>query len=215
MIDALNTVIFHLGADAVSYAELLGFVTGIVTVALTVKVSIHCFWTGVLNSAFFLVLFWNAHLWADASLQIVFITMGFWGWGEWLWGGKDHARLEVRRTPPIQMATLVALVPLATWLLWYILSRNNDIAPFWDALTTALSLVAQYLLNTKRIEQWMFWIIADLIYIPLYFYKALDLTGIVYVLFLMLAVSGGIVWLREWQEQRFEFAAKSLGLINA
>jgi hypothetical protein len=64
------------------------------------------------------------------------------------------------------------------------LERAHDIAPFWDALTTAISLAAQFLLNCKRIENWTFWIAADIIYIPLYVVKLLDLTAIVYVLFL-------------------------------
>ena len=71
----------------------------------------------------------------------------------------------------------------------------HDIAPFWDALTTCLSLVAQALLNWKKLENWYFWIAADVVYVPLYVVKRLDLTAIVYVLFLAMCFLG----LREWR----------------
>ncbi len=67
-------------------------------------------------------------------------------------------------------------------------------APFWDALTTAISLAAQFLLNAKRIENWGFWIAADLIYVPLYVVKRLDLTALVYLLFLGLCAAGVTSW---------------------
>src|SRR4051812_13966676 len=121
VIDSLNHVLFHLGDDAVSWAELLGFITGLATVALTVKVSIHCFWTGILNAAFFLVLFWHARLWADSSLQIVYIVMGFTGWWEWLYGGMDRTRLVVRRAPRRVLLGLSVLAVLATVVLYYVL----------------------------------------------------------------------------------------------
>ena len=74
------------------------------------------------------------------------------------------------------------------------LRQAHDTAPFWDALTTALSLAAQWLLNSKQLENWYFWIAADAVYVPLYFAKALNLTGIVYALFLGMCLFG----LRSW-----------------
>jgi nicotinamide mononucleotide transporter len=76
------------------------------------------------------------------------------------------------------------------------LGAVHDIAPFWDALSTAVSLAAQFLLNCKRIENWVFWIAADVVYIPLYVVKRLDLTAIVYVLFLAMCFAGVSAWLR-------------------
>ena len=77
-----------------------------------------------------------------------------------------------------------------------LLRAADDIAPFWDALTTAISLAAQFLLNAKRIENWGFWIAADLIYVPLYVVKRLDLTALVYLLFLGLCAAGVTGWRR-------------------
>jgi nicotinamide mononucleotide transporter len=81
-----------------------------------------------------------------------------------------------------------------------ILFWANGAAPFWDALTTGLSLAAQYLLCRKRIENWYFWIVADAIYVPLYVSRDLPLTAVLYAIFLMLCVLGLVSWQRSIRE---------------
>jgi nicotinamide mononucleotide transporter len=192
----LNTVLFTLGNDRVSVAELLGFVTGAACVWLTVAAHISNFPVGIANSAFFLVLFLSARLYADSGLQIVYIVLGFIGWWQWLHSAADRGRLAIARSGWQLLAGCAVFVVAGTWGLTLLLGWATDIAPFWDALTTALSLAAQFLLNTKRIENWAFWIIADVIYVPLYVVKRLDLTAMVYVLFLALCFAGVVAWRR-------------------
>jgi nicotinamide mononucleotide transporter len=196
IIAPLNNVLFHMAADAVTWAELLGFITGAICVYLVVRANVHNFWTGILNSALFLVLFTTARLWADASLQFVYIVLGFVGWWQWLHGGQNRTALKVGRASARMLLACLALVVLGTLVLTPVLREAHDIAPFLDALTTSLSLAAQVLLNAKKIQNWLFWIVADVIYIPLYFVKHLNLTGTVYVGFLGLAISGAIQWRR-------------------
>jgi nicotinamide mononucleotide transporter len=186
----LNTALFTLGNDHVSVAELLGFVTGAASVWLTVLARISNFPVGIANSAFFLVLFASARLFADSGLQVVYIVLGFAGWWQWLRGGPQRSRLTVARSGWPLLACCAVFVVLGTWGLTVLLDAAHDIAPFWDALTTAVSLAAQFLLNCKRIENWAFWIAADVVYIPLYVVKRLDLTAIVYVLFLAMCFGG-------------------------
>src|SRR5512146_1412399 len=198
----LNAVLFRLGNDQVTAAELLGFVTGAASVWLTVLARISNFPVGIANSAFFLVLFLSARLYADSGLQVVYIALGFAGWRQWLHGGQDRGRLEVARSGTWLLAGCAAFVVAATWGLTVLLRAADDIAPFWDALTTAISLAAQFLLNAKRIENWAFWIAADLIYIPLYVVKRLDLTALVYLLFLGLCTAGVASWRRALRASR-------------
>ena len=192
----LNAVLFRLGNDQVTAAEPLGFVTGAACVWLTVRARISNFPVGIANSAFFLVLFGSARLYADSGLQVVYIALGFAGWWQWLNGGQERSRLEVARSGAWLLAGGAAFVLAATWGLTVLLRAADDIAPFWDALTTAISLAAQFLLNAKKIENWAFWIAADLIYVPLYAVKRLDLTALVYVLFLGLCAAGVTGWRR-------------------
>lgn len=195
LVDPLNTVLFHLANDAVTWAELLGFVTGGACVWLTVRRHVLNFPIGIANSALFLVLFTSARLWADAALQIMFIVLGVAGWWQWVRSrGRQQQEIRVRRAGSIELAACVAFVVGATAVLTYVLRQADDTAPFWDALTTALSIAAQWLLNNRRLETWFFWIAADCIYIPLYIVKKLDLTAGVYVLFLGLCVAGFRSW---------------------
>ena len=197
LVAPLNVVLFNFGQDAVTWAELLGFGTGAVGVWLTVRFNIWNFPIGIANNVFFLVLFWTARLYADASLQIVYLVLGFMGWWEWLHGGEQRDKRVMGYASGRLVGILLALVVPATWGLTVLLSAAHDIAPFWDALTTALSLAAQWLLNLKKLQNWYLWIAADVIYIPLYFVKVLYLTGIVYVLFLSMCLLGLRAWRRE------------------
>src|SRR5262245_49720923 len=192
----LNVALFTLGNDHVSVAELLGFVTGTASVWLTVLARISNFPVGIANSAFFLVLFLSARLFANSGLQVVYIVLGFTGWWQWLHGGPERSRLTVARSGWSLLACCVVFVVLATCGLTVLLDAAHDIAPFWDALTTAISLAAQFLLNCTKIDSWAFWIAADLVYIPLYVVRRLDLTAVVYVLFLAMCLAGLTAWRR-------------------
>ncbi|MCX5207904.1 nicotinamide riboside transporter PnuC [Kitasatospora sp. NBC_00240] len=207
----LTTVLGHVGGDEVTWAELLGFATGAACVWLTVKGKTWNFPVGIANNVFFLVLFAGARLYADAALQVVFLALGAHGWWQWLRGGADRTGVGVRPAGPRLLAVTSALLVPATWGLTVLLARAGDSAPFWDALTTALSLAAQWLLNTRRIETWYFWIAADLVYIPLYLSKSLDLTALVYLLFLGLCGLG----LRAWRRDLAAAAAPQLTAVPA
>lgn len=199
LVAPLNTVLFTLGDDAVSWAELLGFITGAACVALTVRNHLANFPVGIANSALFLVLFATARLWSDSSLQVVYIVLGVVGWWQWVHGGARRGALPVTRAGRAHVAWLLGAVLVATVGLFFLLRAAHDSAPFWDALTTALSLAAQWLLNARKVETWWFWIAADCIYVPLYFVRDLTLTGVVYVLFLGLAVAGLRAWTVAWR----------------
>lgn len=181
MVEPLNTALFTIGTDAVSWAEFLGFVTGGLCVALTVRRNILNFPVGIANNAFFLVLFTSASLWAASGLK----------------GRADTGTTVVRRSSRTELAWCAVFLVLGTLVLYVTLTAAHDAAPFLDAVTTCLSLIAQWLLNTRRIETWYFWIAADCIFIPLYLGQRLILTAAVYLLFLGLCVAGLRAWTRE------------------
>jgi nicotinamide mononucleotide transporter len=203
VIAALNTPLFTVGDDHVTWAELLGFLTGGACVALTVVAHVSNFGVGILNSAFFLVLFVSSRFYADAGLQAVYIVLGFIGWWQWLRGGPRRDALRISRAGPGLLAGSVGFIAVGTLGLTVLLTAVHDSAPFWDALTTAISLAAQFLLNAKKLANWYFWLAADIVYVPFYAWKRLDLTAIVYVLFIGLCLVG----LRGWRASVREPAA--------
>jgi len=189
-----------------SGAEILGFVTGAVSVALAVYESPWNWPVGIANNLFFLVLFWKAKLYADALLQIVYIVISIFGWWNWLWGGQGHSSLTISRTHMIGVFRLVVVTAASTVLLWSLLRRYTDSAvPFWDGITTALSLTAQYMLSKKLLENWFVWMTADVLYIGLYRYKGLYLTGVLYLLFLAMCVTGYYGWRKSLGKSGMDF----------
>jgi nicotinamide mononucleotide transporter len=185
---------FH--AIPFSITEDLGFITGALTVWLTVVENVWTFPIGIANDIFFFILFLQASLFADMSLQILYIILGVQGWYLWLHGGKNKTALLVSSISKKELLILALSAVVATYALTIYLQHIQDSAPFWDALTTVLSIAAQYMLNKKFLENWYCWILADIIYIPLYAYKQLYLTSIVYVIFLLICLFGLRAWIR-------------------
>ena len=109
--------------------------------------------------------------------------------------GFGRTGVEVHDPSRTALLGCVAAVAVITALLqWVLLTYTDSSVAGWDALTTALSLVAQFMLSRKWIANWWFWIAADLVYVPLYAHKELWLTAALYVLFLALCVAGLVQW---------------------
>jgi nicotinamide mononucleotide transporter len=177
--------------------EVFGFITGGVCVWLVVRQQILNFPFGLLNNIGFFVLFFKNRLYADMGLQVVFFVLGVLGWWNWAYGRTDQKPLKPTDASRWEMIGCVVFVVGATTGLHEILLVVNGAAPFWDSLTTALSLAAQYLLNRKRIENWYLWILADVIYIPLYIERELPLTSALYGVFLVMCLVGWLQWSRD------------------
>ena len=179
---------------SISVTEAWGFVTGGVCVWLVVREHLWNWPIGIANNIFFFILFLQGRLFADMSLQVVYLGLGAYGWMDWVFGGENRTVLKISRTTRAEWLTLALLIPLGTWGFREILLVVNGAAPFWDSLTTVLSLAAQYLLCRKRFENWFLWIAADVIYVPLYLSRQLPLTAVLYAVFLGMCLIG----VREW-----------------
>ncbi|ACB75458.1 nicotinamide riboside transporter PnuC [Opitutus terrae] len=190
----------HLGFGGITPTEGWGFATGGVCVWLVVRQHVWNWPVGLVNNVFFGVLFWRTQLYADMGLQAVYFALGVYGWANWLYGGVNRTELRITRTSRGEWLMLALFVPAGTWALRFVLIEVNGAAPFWDALTTMLSLAAQYLLSRKRLENWAFWIAADVIYVPLYLSRGLALTALLYAVFLGMCLVGVRAWWRSFQQ---------------
>jgi len=188
----------------IGMTEVFGFITGAVCVLLTVEQNIWNFPIGIANNVVFIILFLSTRLYGDMTLQFIYIALALHGWYEWLWGGANRTNLQVSRTPWWEWGWLALAGAGATAGMTIYLARIHDAAPFLDALTTVLSLVAQYLLNRKRLENWLVWITADVIYVGLYAYKELYLTSVLYALFIVMCIAGIVSWVRDMRKQAAE-----------
>lgn len=176
--------------------ELLGFLSGLACVWLAGRGNILNFPVGLLNSALLLLLFWDARLFADASLQILFIGLGLQGWWRWARAKRTvegPVRWLSRRGRWLSLIAAAALIGLLVPLLT--LARGS--LPLFDASITGLSVVAQVLLNLRRAESWLYWIAVDAVSVPVYASKGLWLIALLYLVFLGMAVGGARAWRRE------------------
>lgn len=178
-----------------SWTEILGFLTGAASVLLAVRESAWNWPVGIANNIFFFILFWKAKLYADAILQTVYLVISIFGWWNWVFGGEGRTELPVSRTRAKELILLATSTAASTILLTVLLRRFTDsTVPFLDGVTTALSLTAQYMLSRKLLENWWVWLTADVIYIGLYCYKSLYLTGVLYLVFFGMCIAGYSGW---------------------
>lgn len=192
------------GWTSASAIEVFGFITGGACVWLGVRGSIWNWPIGLSNNIAFLILFWKGRLYADAALQVVFFSLGVYGWFTWLRGGEERSSPPVTRALRIEWILLAIASPFLTWGLREWLIVAGGAAPFWDALTAVISLGEQYLMCRKRVECWILWMIVDVIYVPLYLSRDLPLTAVLYGVFLVMCGVGLRAWSLEYAKGRGE-----------
>jgi nicotinamide mononucleotide transporter len=180
---------------SLSPIEVIGFVTGVGCVWLAARENIWNWPVAIVNAISFIVVFFGAKLYADCGLQLVYVAISVYGWWSWLHGGRNRSELPVTRVRASAVPMLALATIAAASILMFLLRRYTDsTVPFWDSLTTAMSLTAQYMLARKIIENWWLWMAADIIYVALYVYKGLYLTAVLYVVFFALCVLGLVRW---------------------
>jgi nicotinamide mononucleotide transporter len=182
----------------VSWIEILASILGVVNIVLLVRRSIWNYPFGIVMVTMYGVVFFQARLFSDALLQVFFFVVQLYGW--WIW---YHARDTVGLVKVEMMSARSRLLWLAVIVVtsvaegWYLANYTSDSAPWMDANTTAMSVVAQYLLSIRKIENWILWIVTDVVQIGLYYWKGLYPTTGLYILFLILSCVGLYEWLRE------------------
>lgn len=205
----LGTTAVTVLGQAVSWMEIIGFVTGAACVWLVARQHVANWPIGIANNVAFAALFVTAGLFADAALQGVYLVLAVWGWWAWVHAGPGRRdRLPVTASSRTEWAGLAVAVAAMTAVLYAVLTTwSTSTVPLADAATTAISLGATYGQIRKRVGSWYLWIAADVIYIPLYAVKDLWLTAILYVVFMAMCVAG----LRSW---RAELAARQVPAPN-
>jgi nicotinamide mononucleotide transporter len=198
------------GWAPMSMIEVVGFISGALCVWLAVKQNIWNWPIAIVNNIAYIIVFWRARLFADMGLQGFYIAIALYGIYAWLRGGEQHTALRVSHVSFPLAATLGVLTVIATYGLTVFLRSVNDAAPFWDALTTVMSLAAQFLLARKCLENWYVWIAADVLYVGLYVSRELYLTAVLYFIFLLMCIQG----VRDWRAAMNQNANPSSGTRN-
>jgi len=184
----------------VSILEWIAAIAGAISVYLSARENIWSWPTAIVNVGLYIIVFRRTGLYSDMGLQVVYLALSIYGWYEWLYGGKNRSTLRVSRASAREW--LIA-IPVAV-IFWLALARytatlSGVALPYLDSGLTTLSLVAQWMMTRKVLENWVLWIVADIVYVPMYVYKGLPVTAALYAIFLALAALGLRSWWRSYQ----------------
>jgi nicotinamide mononucleotide transporter len=183
----------------VQLTEWIAAILSAVSVYLSARENIWSWPTAIVSVAMYAFVFVKAGLYSDAGLQLFFLLISIYGWYQWLHGGQNRTRLRVSRATP--KAWLVSITfGVACWLaLGFLTSQLRGVSlPFLDSALATVSVIAQVMMTRKILENWVLWILADIVYVPMYIYKGLYPTAGLYAVFLMLAIMGFVQWRRSF-----------------
>ena len=185
-----------------NWMEAVAVVFGACAVALTIRQSLWCWPTGLVQVSLYVYVFYEARLYSDMVLHVIYVVLQVYGWYRWRTGSSGHA-LPVTRLAAAEAAWWTAVIGVSAFVWGEAMIRyTNAAAPRADAFIAAASLVAQYLLAIKKIENWIIWIIVDIVAIAVYWSRDLRLTAGLYGVFLILCVLGVIEWRRSYARGR-------------
>ncbi|MEA1897480.1 MAG: nicotinamide riboside transporter PnuC [Bacteroidota bacterium] len=186
--------------------ELLGVITALVYLYFSVKQKIWLWPFGILTSALYILIFFNSRLYADMGLQVYYLLISFYGWYYWYSKAQkqNQEKLPVSRINSNQIVRLALFTFALYWII--VLALKNvpswlDIPAsdllYWDAFTTAASIIATWMLARKILEHWIVWILVDSISLGLYIYKGLFVTSFLFFIYTLIAIYGYFEWKKE------------------
>lgn len=206
----VREIFFTVLGHGVSYVEFIGTVLGLISVFLASRANIFTWPTGIANAIFFLVIFYQIHLYSDMFLQMYFCGMGVYGWLSWKYKAEHH-QSEIRtlaNRERIWLAVFIAFVVAAVGtlisqihLLLPSIFDHPASFPYVDTFIAISSILATILLARRIFETWVLWILVDITSIGLYSVKGVKLIAVEFVIFLGLAVLGIYTWYGIWKSQ--------------
>ena len=179
------------------YLELFAVIMNITSVVYAKRNNILVYPTGLIGTGIFVYILLNFSLLGDTIINAYFFSMSIYGWYFW---SRKKDKVFINNVSTINRNEIKYLFILAIsslifiYLVYDYFDKWNNWTAYVDNITTAIFFVAMWLMARRKIESWIFWIIGDLITVPLYFYKGLTISSIQYIIFLILAVLGYISW---------------------
>lgn len=182
--------------------EIIGAVIGLAYLYLEYKANVWLWPVGIVMSLFYVIIFFHGKFYADAAVYLYYIGANAYGLFLWTRSRKQSIEKNVTKDElaithvPANRILPIGLITIVLWMVLYgILKTVTDSPiPLGDAFTTAVSIVATWMLAQKYLEQWMLWIVVNLVSSILYFWKGLYPTGVLFIVYVIVAVLGYFRW---------------------
>src|SRR5690554_46330 len=184
-----------IGIQQTTMLEWIAVTTGIMSVWYSMKENIWVYPTGIINTVIYIYLAFSFKLYADMGVNFYYTIMSMYGWYYWLNTDGDEDQVPVTTNSRKENIISVIIFSGSLAILIFVLTYFTDSdVPVWDATTTSFAILGMWLMARKKLENWLAWILTNLVSIPLYFYKGLILTSFQFLIFTILAVMGYLAW---------------------
>jgi len=194
----MNDILNYLSQN---WFDLIAAALGLAAIFLQIKQNAWYWGISIIMVSMYIVVYIEAKLYADMSLQVYYLVVGIYGWWAWLFGKKEkdnRKAITVTSTSNEQWIFLSILSVGSFFLIaWILINYTNSDVPRWDAFTTALSFAATWMLARKKLENWLVWIIVDVTSSVIYYFKGLYPTMGLFVFLSIMAVIGYLEWKKD------------------
>ena len=176
--------------------EVVAVFFGIASVLYAKKENIWVFPTGIISTVLYVYICYQFTLYGDLVINLYYTLMSLYGW--YVWNHKTSGQsIEITKSDPLDMLKALGIfISTAAFVVGVYLyyNRFDRLTDYFDTFTSGIFFAGMWLMAHKKIEHWMFWILGNLISIPLYFVKGLGFSGLQFTIFLVLAIQGYIEW---------------------
>jgi nicotinamide mononucleotide transporter len=182
--------------------ETVAVVLSIAYLLFAMKENSLCWYCAFFSTAIYVWIFGDVSLYMESALNIYYMLMAVYGWYQWQRGGQNHAGRKISRWSLSNHIIAIAAILIATVISGYLLTKNTDAQlPYLDSFTTWASVITTLMVARKIIENWLYWVVIDFASIFLYLDRGLYQTAGLFVLYIILAVAGYILWTKKYREQ--------------
>ncbi len=190
--DPTNFIMAMLGGTSL---EIIAVILGLINITLIVRRSIWNFPFGIVMVAIYSKIFFDSQLYSQSILQFYFFAMQIYGWWYWQQDKESSGEIHIEQMTVKNFSIVLFVCGMATVILGKLVGYYSDATtPYWDASVAVLSVTAQLLMSRRYIENWILWILVDVLAIGLYYSKGLYPTVALYIVFLGMVILGLIQW---------------------
>jgi len=185
-----------------TWIEIVAASLGVISVWYAKKANILVYPTGIVSVLLYVFICFKAQLYADMGINAYYFVFSVYGWIMWSRKNEDEEELPVTYSSRKTWLISIGVFIVSIFIIWGLLRifKANDMVywstfvPYTDTFTTAVAILGMWLMAVKKVENWLFWMAADVVSVPLYLYKGLVFTSLQYFIFLVLAVMGYFEW---------------------
>jgi len=182
-----------------NFIEILGTISSLIYLYLSIKKNILCWLFGIIASGLYVYIFLLSGFYADMGLNVYYVFISIYGWINWSKNDKQRNGNNVgftvnRLNKKLSLILFFVFLIIFAGIVFILVNYTDSQIPYWDAFTTAGSIIATWMLARKILEQWIIWIIVDLVSLGLYIYKDLYATSLLFLVYTIMAVARFIAW---------------------